>query len=107
MAGLPCNWTGSWDVTPDGSKVVYHDPGPSSTPSDINTPKDTPLRVAGIDGSNPIPLFSSVPASEQRTPYIAPSGTLVLSDANPLNGPAHTFQVTDLKQVTSNYLWGH
>src|SRR5262249_54867705 len=34
-----CGWTAPWAVSSDGSHILYHKPGPSSTPSDINTPK--------------------------------------------------------------------
>ena len=30
----PCNWTGPWDVSPDGSHILYYSPGPTVEPND-------------------------------------------------------------------------
>lgn len=86
MAGPPCNWTGPWDVSPDGTKVAYHHPGPASTPSDIHTVSDTPLLVANIDGSGAHALFGGSLLEAISTPTFAPSGAWVARLDNPPAG---------------------
>ena len=43
----PCNWTGPWDVSPDGSHILYYSPGPTIAPSDTcQDEAETPLFYA-------------------------------------------------------------
>lgn len=71
----PCNWTAPWDVTPDGQHVVYHNPGPTTNPSDTHTVPDTPLYYGNLDGSGAVRLFADVQTSGLVTPLLSPDGT--------------------------------
>ncbi len=84
FAGPPCNWTGPWDVSSVGTKVIYHHPGPTSTPSDINTVADTPLLVANTDGSAARTLFDGNLLGGMASPAFAPSGAWVARTGIPL-----------------------
>ncbi|WIG61745.1 MAG: hypothetical protein OJF49_004493 [Ktedonobacterales bacterium] len=74
-----CNWTAPWDVTRDGTHVVYHSPGPTSFPSDTNTVADTPLVYASLDGSQRSKPFGSKVAQSLTTPYFSPDGSYVVT----------------------------
>ena len=74
-----CNWAAPWDVTRDGTHVVYHSPGPTSFPSDINTVADTPLVYANLDGSQRSKPFGSKVAQSLTTPSFSPDGGHIVS----------------------------
>lgn len=73
-----CNWTAPWDVSPDGTHVVYHSPAPTTFPSDVNPVEDTPLVYAGIDGMNPSKPFGSTLAPDLSAPKFSRDGVYVL-----------------------------
>jgi hypothetical protein len=87
-----CGWTAPWDVSSDGSHILYHNPGAASTPSDTNTPKDTPVLYANPDGSNASMPFGSQLAAGLVTPVFSPNGNLAVtigstySGTDPYNG---------------------
>jgi len=73
--GTPvCPWTAPWDVTTDGAHIVYHNPGPTSTPSDIHIVPDSPLYYANADGSSATKLPSDLLALTLTTPILSPNG---------------------------------
>ena len=74
-----CNWTAPWDVSPDGTHVIYHSPAPTSFPSDVNVVKDTPLVYAGIDGTNPSKPFGSKLAPGLSAPEFSRDGAFLLA----------------------------
>jgi hypothetical protein len=90
--GTPyCPYTAPWDVTPDGQHVVYHIPGPSSAPSDVNSVPDTPLYFANLDGSQAVRLFADVHAAYLQAPMLSPDGTRVfLCCVGSATGPAQS-----------------
>jgi hypothetical protein len=75
----PCNWTGPWDISGDGTRIVYHNPGPTTTPSDTGAPPETPLYIANPDGSAALKLTSPPGGTNSRlsAPSLAPSGAWV------------------------------
>lgn len=94
-----CGWTAPWDVSPDGAHILYHNPGASSPPTDINIPKDTPVLYANPDGSNATTPFGSQLAAGLVTPVFSPSGgiaviTGVYSGSDPLSGMSQMKIVT-------------
>ncbi len=74
-----CGWTAPWDVSSDGSHILYHHPGAASTPSDINIPKDTPVLYANPDGSGASTPFGTQLAAGLVTPVFSPSGGLAVT----------------------------
>jgi hypothetical protein len=79
QATVFCNWTAPWDVSPDGTHVVYHSPAPTAFPSDTNVIQDTPLVYAGIDGMNPSKPFGSRLAPELSAPEFSRDGVYLLA----------------------------
>jgi hypothetical protein len=76
--GTPyCNWTAPWDVTADGSHVMWHKPGPAGSPSDTYEPPDTPLMYSSFDGSNATQPFGSELADGMTSPVLSPNGAYV------------------------------
>ena len=75
----PCNWTGPWDVSPDGSHILYYSPGPTVEPNDYCADEaETPLYSARSDGSNPVRLFADQPLGRAfPAPRFSPDGTKV------------------------------
>jgi hypothetical protein len=88
-----CGWTAPWDVSPDGSHILYHHPGAPSTPSDTNDPKDTPVLYANPDGSGATQPFGTRLAASLVEPVFSPNGHLAVasgstySSTNPFSGP--------------------
>lgn len=72
----PCNWTGPWDVSPDGSHILYYSPGPTVPPNDTcQDEAETPLYYARSDGSNPVRLFADQPLGRAfPAPRFSPDG---------------------------------
>lgn len=63
VSETPCAWTGPWDISRDGSKIAYHNPGPTQSLSDAltsTTETNTPLYVASSAGSGATRLFPQV-----------------------------------------------
>jgi hypothetical protein len=79
---IVCGWTAPWDVSPDGSHILYHSPGAASTPSDINIPKDTPVLYANPDGSGASIPFGTQLAAGLVTPVFSPSGGLAVTSGS-------------------------
>jgi hypothetical protein len=75
----PCNWTGPWDVSPDGSHILYYSPGPTIAPSDTcQDEAETPLFYARSDGSDPVRLFADQPLGHSfPAPLFSPDGKRV------------------------------
>jgi len=76
----PCNWTGWWDISGNGGRIVYHNPGPTISLSDTTNPPETPLYIANPDGSAALKL-TFPPASDTShflsSNVLAPSGAWV------------------------------
>lgn len=73
----PCLWSGSWDISPDGSRVVYFNPGPTQLPTDTYVAPTTPslLYIAKNDGSSATRLFAGVTLGGSFTqPWFSPDG---------------------------------
>jgi hypothetical protein len=78
----PCNWTGPWDVSPDGSHIVYHNPGPKQSISDTAIEPSTPLYYATSNGSGATKLFASQTLPQYfSSPFFSPDGALVVATA--------------------------
>jgi hypothetical protein len=75
-----CDWTTPWDVSPDAQHILYHRPGAASTPSDVNTPADTPLFYAEPDGSAATRPFGSHLGAGIGLPRFSPDGSAVAVD---------------------------
>ncbi|MGH2485123.1 MAG: hypothetical protein ACRDHE_03825 [Ktedonobacterales bacterium] len=52
------NWTAPWDVSPDGARLLCHNPGASSFPSDTHMVPNTPIYYANADGSGATRVLS-------------------------------------------------
>ncbi len=74
-----CGWTAPWDVSFDGSHILYHHPGASSAPSDTNNPKDTPVLYANPDGSDATRPFGTQLAASLVEPVFSPNGSLAVT----------------------------
>lgn len=62
--GAPCAWTGPWDISSDGSQIVYHNPGPTQSVTDTATKADTPLYLAPTAGGQATRLFPATPLGQ-------------------------------------------
>ncbi|HEX6541560.1 MAG TPA: zf-HC2 domain-containing protein [Ktedonobacterales bacterium] len=94
-----CNWTAPWDVSPDGTHVIYHNPAPTTFPSDTNLVQDTPLVYANIDGTNPSTPFGSRRAIGLSTPRFSPDGKYIIATGVSDNPTATGAQQSALAQV--------
>lgn len=74
-----CNWTAPWDVSPDGTHVIYHNPGPTTFPSDTSMVRDTPLIISRLDGSNRSTLFGTSLSDSLSDPVFSPQGNFVFA----------------------------
>jgi hypothetical protein len=81
-----CGWTAPWDVSSNGSHILYHNPGASSAPSDTNDPKDTPLFYANPDGSGGALPFGNHLAASLVDPVFSPDGTLAVTTGSTYTG---------------------
>lgn len=70
----PCSWTAPWDVSPDGTHILYHNPGADALPSDTGGPHDTPVYYANLDGSSAVSIFASAQEVFMTTPTFDPTG---------------------------------
>lgn len=76
----PCTWTGPWDISRDGSKIAYHNPGPTQSLSDTASETTTPLYVAASDGSGAARLFPQVALTGGfNQPAFSPDGRYVVA----------------------------
>jgi hypothetical protein len=114
--GTPyCNWTAPWDVTADGSHVIWHKPGPAGTPSDTYTPPDTPLVYSSFDGSNASTPFGSELADGMTSPVLSPDGAYVAAwgvhaAGKPAGQPpfitiVHVSGGTPMQVTASGFVW--
>jgi hypothetical protein len=102
--GTPiCPWAAPWDVTADGVHVVYHNPGPSSTPSDTNFPKDSPLFYANVNGSGATRPFGSKLASGLTTPVISPDGRYMVAAGGNFTPDPFGPPQTGIAQLSGGY----
>jgi hypothetical protein len=74
-----CGWTAPWDVSSDGSHILYHHPGASSAPSDTNSPKDTPVLYANPHGSGATRPFGTQLAASLVAPVFSPNSSLAVT----------------------------
>jgi hypothetical protein len=74
-----CNWTAPWDVSPNGAQVIYHNPGPTTFPSDTSMVKDTPLIISRLDGSNRSTPFGNNLSDSLSDPVFSPQGNYVFA----------------------------
>src|SRR5262249_3130825 len=81
-----CGWTAPWDVTGDGSHILYHNPGPTSFPSDVTSPKDTPIIYAKVDGSAATKPFGSQLALSLTGPVFSPDGAYAAAASSSYTG---------------------
>lgn len=72
-----CNWTAPWDVSADGSQIIYHIPGPTKPWSDTYTPPDSPLYLKNLGGASPANPVVSKLAAGLTTPIYSPNGHYV------------------------------
>lgn len=98
-----CGWSAGWDVSSDGSRVVYHNPGPTSAPSDTNIPADTPLLYANVDGSGAVKLFGGNVAEGLTVPVFSPDGRFVVATGSTYSGNKITTSQTGLAQLGGGY----
>jgi hypothetical protein len=99
-----CNWTAPWDVSSDGAHVLYHNPGPTTFPSDINIVKDTPLVYAHVDGTNASKPLGDKLASSLTSATFAPDGDDYIVQSLPTGNPSDTRQLSVVQpggQVTT------
>ena len=83
--------------------VAYHNPGPSSTPSDTNTPKDTPIYYANIDGSNATRPFGKLLASGITTPVFSPDGRYLVATGSVYTQVPYTAPQLALATIGGSY----
>lgn len=93
QVGIFCNWTAFWDISPDGAHVLYHNPAPTTFPSDINIVKDTPLVYANVDGTNASKPFGDKLASSLTSATFAPDGGYYVVNRLPTGNPSDTPQI--------------
>lgn len=77
----PCLWTGPWDISPDGSHIAYHVPGPTQSLTDTSNEPNTPLYLANSDGSGARQLFPGVKlgAGGFNQPAFSPDGRYIVT----------------------------
>ncbi len=73
----PCSWTAPWDVSPDGTHILYHNPGADSLPSDTHGVPDTPVYYAHVDGSAAVQVLAGLGSQGLLSPAFDPTGTRV------------------------------
>jgi hypothetical protein len=96
----PCAWTGPWDVSPDGTHLAYHNPGPTQSLSDTSNEPGTPLSYAKRDGSSAFQLFGGAHDQGFSIPIFSPTGSAILSISN--NGPQGNAMETLATQRVTN-----
>ena len=88
-----CNWTAPWDARADGTGVIFHNPGPTRSWSDIYQPPDSPLYLDNIDFPSPVDPIVAKLATSLTTPVLSPDGAYVATTgssydpADPFNHP--------------------
>jgi hypothetical protein len=91
----PCSWTAPWDVSPDGTRVLYHNPGADILPSDTQGPHDTPIYYASVDGSGAVRVLTGLGAQGLLGPAFDLTGTYATafaSNSNPAANPDFVYQ---------------
>lgn len=92
----PCQWTGPWDISGDGSSIAYHNPGPTQSMSDTTIEANTPLYVSSSDGANAKRLFPSQALGQSfNQPTFSPNGQYIVTSfasANPAQADAVVFE---------------
>lgn len=73
----PCSWTAPWDVSPDGTHILYHNPGADSLPSDTHSPGATPVYYARLDGSGAVQVLVGQAGSVLIGAVFDPTSSLV------------------------------
>jgi anti-sigma factor RsiW len=77
-----CGWTAPWDVSPDGSHILYHNPGADSAPSDTHSPRDTPVYYANPDGSGASQPFGTQLAVNLVSPIFSSDGIAAVASGS-------------------------
>jgi putative zinc finger protein len=72
----PCSWTAPWDVSSDGTRILYHNPGADSLPSDTHVVPNTPVYYASLDGSGAVRMFTGAQSPGMTVPTFDPTGAL-------------------------------
>jgi hypothetical protein len=92
----PCQWTGPWDISRDGSSIAYHNPGPTQSMSDTAIEANTPLYVSRSDGANAKRLFPSQALGQGfNQPTFSPDGHYIVTmfpSADPAQAGAVVFE---------------
>lgn len=73
----PCSWTAPWNVSPDGTHLLYHNPGADSLPSDTHAPGATPVYYANLDGSGAVQVLAGQGGHSLLGAQFDPTGTRV------------------------------
>ncbi len=106
VSATPCTWTGPWDISQDGSEIVYHNPGPTESISDTTGEANTPLYLAASDGSGVRRLFPGQSLGLGfNQPAFSPDGRYVITTfPNSLLTMPHTVvieRLSDGSQTTA------
>lgn len=88
-----CGWVAPWDVSADGSHILYHSPGPDSAPSDTGAPKDTPVYYANPDGSGASQPFGTQLAVHLVTPIFSPDGAAGIVSGSTYSASSSDYQL--------------
>lgn len=88
----PCSWTAPWDVSPDGTHVLYHNPGADSFPSDTHAVPDTPIYYANVDGSGAVRMLAGLGSPGLLGPAFDPKGVYATTFVGNGNGVDLVYQ---------------
>ncbi len=84
VADVPCSWTGPWDISPDATRLAYHNPGPTHDITDTYVEQGQPLYLSALDGSNAQRLFPATPITQGfSAPIFSPDGAYIVMPTNP------------------------
>lgn len=86
-----CGWTAPWDVTSDGTHILYHHPGPPVAYIGYfgaHIPADTLVVYANSDGSGPRLPFGTQVATQIVAPVFSPDGTAAVTTGATLGYPS-------------------
>jgi hypothetical protein len=94
----PCSWTAPWDVSADGTHLLYHNPGADILPSDTQGPHDTPIYYASVDGTGAVQVLAGLGSQGMLAAAFDPSGRLATTMAPSSTGSATDFAYQALPQ---------
>lgn len=94
----PCQWTGPWDISAEGTVIVYHSPGPTQSITDTSEEPGTPLVYVTNTGAQPTRLFPNAPLGRGfNAPELSPNGQYVAA----MFGQKLLFERLDTGAVTT------